>query len=79
MFSGKEEALEHRDAVFETFTEGFGTDQVVQISPILDGAKVKVAELDPDAVQEAFEEAGFSTQIIGEGPDGDWFELKVLP
>lgn len=79
MFSSKEKALEHRDAVFNTFTEEFGTDQVVQISPILDGAKVKVAELDPEAVQAAFEEAGFSTKIIGKGPDSGWCELKVLP
>lgn len=79
MFSGKDAALEHRDAVFEAFTEEFGSDHPMQISPILDGATLKVADLDPEEVQNALEIHRFTVKKEGEGPDGDWFELKVKP
>lgn len=79
MFESQEDALSHRDAVHETFIEEFGEGQPMQISPVLDGAKLKVADLDPEEVQNTMEEAGYSTTMIGEGPDGDWFEMKVKP
>jgi hypothetical protein len=80
VFDGKEQALAHQDTVLEVFKEGLADHvDAFQISPILDGAKVKVAGADESTVQETFEDAGFPVQMIGEGPDGDWFEMKVKP
>lgn len=82
MFDGKEQALAHRDAVLEVLVDQIDsdpTDQPFQIHPVLDGAVVKVANTDERTVQETFEDAGFPVEAVGEGPDGDWFEMKVLP
>ena len=80
MFEGRQEALQHRDAVLEAFIEEFGEDQeAMQISPVLDGCTLRVAEVDPEAVEQHLESEGFTVKMIGEGPDGDWFEMKVKP
>lgn len=80
MFEGRQEALQHRDAVLESFIEEFGEDQeAMQISPVLDGATLRVAEVDPEAVEQHLETEGFEVKMIGEAPDGDWFEMKVKP
>lgn len=80
MFEGRQEALQHRDQVLETFIEEFGEGQeAMQISPVLDGCTLRVADLDPDEVAQHLETEGFTVNMIGEGPDGDWFEMKVKP
>lgn len=79
MFSGKQAALDHRDAVYTTITETHGQDQPLQIQPTLEGATVMLAELNPETVQETMEDAGFSVNQAGESPDGDWFKLQVKP
>ena len=82
MFEGKEQALAHRDAVLEVLVDQIDsdpTDQPFHIHPVLDGAVVKVANMNGRTVRETFEDAGFPVEVIGEGPDCDWFEIKVKP
>ena len=78
MFDSKEDALAHRDAVLEVLVDLSGID-TWQVHPVLDGAAVKVATEDHEQASEQIEEAGFPAKMIGEGPDGDWFEMKVRP
>ena len=77
MFSGKEEALNHRDAVVDVLEAQFGEEAAWHTHPVLDGCTVRIQQEDTDPATEAFEEAGFSVKNLGE--TGDWMELKVKP
>lgn len=77
MFSGKDEALSHRDAVLDAFHEAYGEGHGIHIRPVLDGAILKVQDMDPEDVQQQIEAQGFRCLIESEG--GEWSELKVKP
>lgn len=78
MFDGKEEALAHRDSVKDIFIDELAGDvEAWHISPVIDGAMVKVAGTTPDVVIDTFESRDYPVKVIGEGPRGDWHELKV--
>lgn len=76
MFSGKQEAQEHRDAVVEVLGEAFDGEPW-HVHPVLDGAVVRIPTEDLDAAETALETAGFPVKEIGES--GDWFEIKAKP
>lgn len=77
MFDGREAALQHRDAVLEAFQDAYGQGAAVHIRPVLDGAILKVQDLDPEEVQQKIEARDFRCLIESEG--GEWSELKVKP
>lgn len=75
MFTGKDEALQHRNQVLEVLEDS--EVEAYHIHPVLDGAAVRIQHDSLDTAREALDEHGFG--IVDMGESGDWKELKATP
>ena len=75
MFDSKQKAQDHRDQVVEVLRESF--DGPWHVSPVLDGAVVRIPPDDLDVAAATIEDHGFPVKELGES--GDWFEIKAIP